>query len=293
MACDIFRSVYEETQGADGFVSLEVNPHLGRDTQGTLEEVRRLFRQVDRPNVFIKIPGTKEGLEAIEKALSEGININITLIFSLRRYGEVMQAWLRGLERRAKEGKAIDRVASVASFFVSRVDTLVDSQLEKKMIQASAAERKNLDSLFGKAAIANARLAYDLFLKLLTKPEFKFLEAKGARVQRPLWASTSTKNPRYRDVMYVEEMIGKETVDTMPLQTIEAFRDHGKVRQSLPGDIQEATQTLERLAQAGIDMAHVGQQLEDEGLKLFSESYDSLLKSIEHKREALKVLPGR
>ncbi len=278
-ACDAFKPVYEKTQGADGFVSLEVNPHLARDTQGTLAEARRLFRAVDRANVMIKIPGTKEGLPAIEQALGEGININVTLIFSLERYRHVMDAWLRGLETLAKTRKSLDAVASVASFFVSRVDSLIDGRLEKM---------KRPD-LMGKAAISNARLAYIMYLTVRNSDRFKALEELGAKPQRPLWASTSTKNPKYRDVLYVEELIGAETVNTLPLATIDAFRDHGSVRPALPGSAAEAHETIAHLEKAGISMKAVTDQLETEGLKLFADSFDDLMKSLEQKRDALKV----
>ncbi len=278
-ACDLFRSIWEKTEGTDGYVSLEVNPHLARDAGGTLAEARRLFKEVDRPNVMIKIPATQESLPAIEQAIGEGININITLIFALERYEQVMEAWLAGLERLAASGKSPQSIASVASFFVSRVDTLVDGLLQKKGRQ----------ELMGKAAIANAKLAYQMFLKVAMGARFKALGAKGARVQRPLWASTSTKNPNYRDVLYVEELVGPDTVNTLPPQTLDAFRDHGRVRQSLTENVQESSKVLARLAEAGIDMKQVTQQLEDDGVRLFAASYDSLIASLEEKRKALQV----
>jgi transaldolase len=280
-ACDLFRPVYDQTKALDGYVSLEVNPHLARNTQGTLDEARQLFRKVNRPNVMIKIPGTQEGLSAIEQALGDGININVTLIFSLTRYQQVMDAWIAGLERAAKNGKPLGTLASVASFFVSRVDSLIDGLLEKKVPPAP--------DLLGQAAIANAREAYGMFLEVRNGPRFQALAKQGAQVQRPLWASTSTKNPKYRDVMYVEQLIGRETVDTMPLATIDAFRDHGQASATLPGDVQAARQILQRLEKAGISMAAVTKQLEEEGLKSFSDSYDSLIKSLDEKKEALKV----
>jgi len=281
-ACDQFRSVYDATKGADGFVSLEVSPLLARDTPQTLSEARRLFRAVQRPNVMIKIPATREGLPAIEQALGDGININITLIFALQRYEEVMGAWLSGLERLSKAGKALSSASSVASFFVSRVDSLVDGLLEKQ-------KPAGYEALLGKAAIANACLAYDLFLKMKASARFQALAAKGARVQRPLWASTSTKNPKYRDVIYVEELVGAETVNTLPLATVDAVRDHAKVRAALPGDAGAAQKVIQDLAKAGIAMDQVTRQLEEDGVKLFAESYDSLMKSLEQKRESLKV----
>lgn len=283
-ACDLFRPVYDRTQAADGYVSLEVNPHLARDTQGTLAEARRLFKGVARPNVMIKIPATKESLPAIEQALGEGININVTLIFALQRYQEVMDAWLGGLERLVAAGRSAATVASVASFFVSRVDSLVDGLLEKKI-----ATNPEAQTLLGKAAVANARLAYDLFLQVRRGPRFQALAAKGARVQRPLWASTSTKNPNYRDVLYVEELIGKDTVDTLPLATVDAFRDHGKTAATLPGDAAAAKASIQLLSKVGISMDQVTRQLEEEGLKLFADSYDSLMKSLKEKQDALKV----
>jgi transaldolase len=283
-ACDLFRPTWEKTQGDDGYVSLEVNPHLARNTRGTLEEARRLFKQVARANVMIKIPATQEGLPAIEQAIGEEININITLIFALERYQEVMNAWLAGLERLAAAGKSPRSIASVASFFVSRVDVLVDGLLEKS----------GHKELTGKAAIANARLAYQMFLKTIAGARFKAINrglpaGRQARVQRPLWASTSTKNPQYRDVLYVEELIGPDTVNTLPPQTVDAFRDHGRVRPSLTENPAESSKALAQLAQAGIDMKQVTWQLEEQGLKLFSDSYDSLIAGLDQKRQALKV----
>jgi transaldolase len=281
-ACDAFLTVYDRTKGADGYVSLEVNPHLARDTNGTINEARRLFGLVKRPNVMIKIPATKECLPAIEQAISEGININITLIFSLERYQEVMDAWLAGLERLGKSGKPLSSIGSVASFFVSRVDTLVDGLLEKQ-------KPVGYEPLFGKAAIANARLAYDMFLKMKNGARFKALATKGARVQRPLWASTSTKNPKYRDVLYVEELIGVDTVNTLPLATVDAARDHAQVKATLPGDAAAAQKDIQNLEKAGISMKAVTLQLEIDGLKLFSDSYDELIKILDAKKEALKT----
>jgi transaldolase len=287
-ACDFFRPVYDATKGADGFVSLEVNPHFARDTSGTLEEVRRLFKAVARPNVMIKIPGTKEGLPAIEQALGEGININITLIFALERYREVINAWLAGLERLQPSGKSLSSVSSVASFFVSRVDSMIDKLLDEKAAKAPE-QKASLEALYGKSAIANAQEAYALFEETIASDRFKALAAKGARVQRPLWASTSTKNPKYRDVVYVEELIGRDTVDTMPLATIEAFRDHGKPRASLPAPKGQSQQVLQALERTGVSMTEVTRRLEEEGLKLFAASYDSLIESLEEKKNALKA----
>jgi transaldolase len=246
-ACDVLLPVYKTTNGSDGFVSIEVSPGVARDTEATLDEVRRLHRGVNRPNVMVKIPGTKEGIPAIEQGLSEGININITLIFSLKRYQEVIDAWLAGIGRLAAKGGDIGSISSVASFFVSRVDAMVDSQLEKKISAASGDQKKELEALLGKAAIGNARQAYGIFQRAIGGAPFKTLKEKGARVQRPLWASTSTKNPQYRDVYYVEELIGEQTVNTLPLQTIEAFRDHGRVRKSIDENPAESAEMLQRL----------------------------------------------
>ena len=279
-ACDAFKTVFLKTEGADGFVSLEVSPHLARDTKGTIAQARELFKRVNRPNVMIKIPATKEGLPAIEQCLGEGININITLIFALERYQQVIDAWLAGLEQLSKSGKSVKSVSSVASFFVSRVDTLVDGMLDKKTGHAE---------LKGKAAIANAKMAYQMFLKTVQGPRFTALQTRGARVQRPLWASTSTKNPDYRDVMYVEQLIGPDTVNTLPPATIDAFRDHGEIRNTLMENPQESANVLDQLEKAGIHMKEVTQKLEEDGVRLFEESYDYLITSLDRKRQAIKT----
>src|SRR6266699_319684 len=231
---DFLRPIYEQTNGKDGYVSLEVSPDLAHDTEGTLSEVRRFWKMVDRPNLLIKIPATLEGIPAVQQALTEGINVNITLIFSIEFYKQVTNAYISALETRHNEGKDISRMASVASFFVSRVDTLVDKMLEDKIKATSdTAEQQKLKSLEGKAAIANARIVYQEFKRIFNSPRFEKLKQNGAHVQRPLWASTSTKNPAYRDVLYAEELIGPDTVDTMPLETIQNFRDHGRVSRSM------------------------------------------------------------
>jgi len=292
-ACDKLRPVYDSTNGLDGYVSIEVSPHLVHDTAGTIAEAHRLHDEVNRPNVYVKIPGTDEGLPAIEQCLTEGISINITLIFSLDYYEKVANAYLNALEKRVARGEPVDKLASVASFFVSRVDTLVDKLLEEKIKTASGAEKEHLESLRGKAAVANARLAYQKYLEIFHQSErFARLKAKGAMVQRCLWASTSTKNPAYRDVIYVEELIGPETVNTMPTQTIEAFRDHGKVAMTLTEGIDEARQVLKQLEAAGISYKAVTDQLEDEGGKLFADAFDSLMKTLEEKRSKLLVGMG-
>jgi transaldolase len=286
---DVLRPIYDQTNGLDGYVSLEVSPDLAHDTNGTLSEVRRFWKMVNRPNLMIKIPGTPEGLPAIRQSLIEGININITLIFSMQTYREVAEAYISALESRLAEGKDISRIASVASFFVSRVDTLVDTLLEDKIKATSdSAEQQKLKSLEGKAAIANARLVYQDFKLIFSTPRFENLKQHGAHVQRPLWASTSTKNPAYRDVLYAEELIGPDTVDTMPLETIEKFRDHGQVRLSIEDDIPQAHAVLDALEQVGIHYDQVTQQLQDEGVKKFADSFHDLFKGIESKKKAIE-----
>jgi transaldolase len=292
-ACDKLRPIYESTNGLDGYVSIEVSPHLVHDTAGTIAEAHRLHDEVNRPNVLVKIPGTDEGLPAIEQCLAEGISINITLIFSLDYYEKVANAYLNALEKRVAAGQPIDKLASVASFFVSRVDTLVDKLLDEKIKTASGAEKTKLEHLRGKAANANAKLAYQKYLELFHRGErFARLKAKGAMVQRCLWASTSTKNPAYSDVLYVEDLIGPETVNTMPTQTIEAFKDHGKVALTLTEGIEEARQVLRELGEVGISYKAVTDQLEDEGGKLFADAFDALMKTLDEKRSKLLVGMG-
>ncbi len=285
-AADEFRALYEASEGTDGFVSLEVSPELAHDTEGSLREARRLWKEVDRSNVMIKVPGTEEGLPAIEQLLYEGLNVNITLLFSLDGYEKVMEAYLKALERRADEGKPLDRVASVASFFVSRVDTAVDKELEARLAKAESAEEKaRIRALFGKAAIANAKLAYARFRDVFGRDRFARLKEKGARVQRPLWASTSTKNPEYRDVVYVEELIGPDTVNTMPLATLEAFADHGVARRTVDDEVEEARARLRALSALGIDLDRVTHQLQVEGVEKFVVPFRDLLRCIEEKLE--------
>lgn len=297
-ACDILRPVFERTSGADGWVSIEVGPSLARDTAGTLAEVHRLRSLVDRPNLLVKIPATKQGVPAIRDAISEGIPINVTLIFSLERYREVMEAYLSGLEtlveRRAPGdgGGGLGSVASVASFFVSRVDSAVDKRLEKLIEATDDGGRKDmLRGLMGKAAVANAKLAYQEFLRVFSGPRWEALQAKGAKVQRPLWASTSTKNPEYRDVLYVEELIGPHTVNTMPQNTLEAFADHGVVAETVTEDIEEARAHLRRLEAVGVSMDEVAVELEDEGVKSFADSFDSLWQALDEKRAQVAPKP--
>jgi transaldolase len=281
-AADLFRPLYKESQGGDGHVSLEVSLYLANDTAATLAQALQLWKRVDRPNLMIKIPATKAGLPAITETLAAWINVNVTLIFSLERYAEVMGAYLASLEKRSVAGLPIDAIASVASFFVSWVDTNIDARLQS----LNAAGAKNADTLLGKAAIANAKLAYAAFQKVFAEECFQRLKALGARAQRPLWASTSTKNPAYHDVVYVEELIGPDTVNTMPPQTVVAFLDHGQVRQSLTETVDEACQALADVEDLGISMRAVTLQLEEEGVKSFSDAFTVLLKAIDSRRQA-------
>jgi len=274
-ACDLFRPAYDATGGQDGRVSWEVDPRFARDTQATIDEARRISDLVDRPNLYVKIPATKEGLPAIEESIAGGIAINVTLIFGLERYREVTEAYIRGVERLVEGGGDPRSVASVASFFVSRVDTEADKRLESH------------PELQGKLAIANAKLAYEVYEKVFASERWKALEAKDASSQRCLWASTSTKNPAYRDVLYVEELIGPDTVDTMPIETIEAFQDHGEVRQSLTEGVDEAHQLLNDLEAAGVDYDDVIDTLEREGVQKFADSFEELFEGLEAKRDAM------
>jgi transaldolase len=277
-ACDLLHPVWEQTDGVDGRVSLEVDPHLANDTEGTIEEAQRFHDTVDRPNLYVKIPATKEGLPAIEEMISRGKSINVTLTFSLERYVEVAEAYIRGLERLAEGGGDLAQTLSVASFFVSRVDTETDKRLDAIGGQ---------EHLKGRLAIANAKLAYQRYKEIFAGPRWEALAARGARPQRCLWASTSTKNPAYRDVMYVEELIGPETVNTMPKETIEAFQDHGVVRLTLEEGLDEARQLFAELAQVGIDYDDVTRVLEEEGVQKFADSFDELLEGIRAKRGEL------
>lgn len=282
MAADVLAEVYERTGGKDGFVSLECNPLLANNTQDTIEETRRLWRLVDRKNVMIKIPGTPEGIPAIEQATYEGININITLLFSLHAYDQTMEAYIRGLERRAAENKPIDNISSVASFFVSRIDTTVDKELERRIAQTTDPDEKaKLQSLLGKIAIANAKIAYQKYKKVFHGSRFAAMKQKGAQVQRPLWASTSTKNPVYPDIYYVEALIGPETIDTLPPATIVAFRDHGRARITIEDKLDEERAHLSRLEEVGISLDQVTEHVLAEGVRLFVEPFEKLLKTIE------------
>jgi transaldolase len=278
-ACDLLRPVWDEGQGQDGYVSMEVDPHLAYDRDGTLHEALRLHDWIDRPNLLVKIPATEPGLGAIEECIARGKSINVTLTFSLQRHEEVMEAYLRGLERWIEDGGDPSPVASVASFFVSRVDTEADKRLEA--IGGKALE------LRGKLAVANAKLAYQNYKRVFSGERWEALAAKGAAKQRCLWASTSTKNPAYRDTLYVEELIGPETVDTMPEETIVAFQDHGKVMETLERGLDEARQLFEELMTVGIDYDDVTRTLEEEGVQKFSDSFDDLLNGIRAKQGEL------
>jgi transaldolase / glucose-6-phosphate isomerase len=285
---NLFAPVYERTKRIDGYVSLEVSPLLAHDTDGSVSEAKRLWAALNRQNVMIKIPATPEGIPAIEALIAEGININVTLIFSQETYDQVAEAFIRGLEKRAGAGQPVDHIASVASVFVSRIDTAIDNQLEFRIRRSNDdAEKEKLSSLPGKAAIANAKLMYRRFKEIFHGERFEKLRAKGAQVQRPLWASTGTKNPAYRDTYYVEELIGPETVNTVPPATFTAFRDHGRVRLSLEENLDEAGNTIKQLAEVGIDLKQVTQQLQNEGVKAFMDSFHTLTDSIEAKKAAI------
>jgi transaldolase len=275
-ACDILRPVYDRTEGRDGFVSLEVSPYLANNTQGSIDEARRLWHAVARPNLFIKIPGTFEGIAAVEALLFDGINVNITLLFSVERYEEIALAYMSALERRKLAGQPLANVASVASFFLSRIDTSVDEQLRQKL----AGGMTKAERLLGKCAIANARIAYRRFKELTSSGRWRALESAGARPQRLLWASTSTKNPAYDDLMYVEPLIGPQTINTLPRETIAAFADHGKVTASLEQGSDEAVQVMRDLQRAGIDVPQVTRQLLDDGIGKFVDSLNDILQTI-------------
>ncbi len=294
LAADVFRPVYERTRGTDGLVSIEVSPKLAHDTTATIAEVRRFWREIGRPNAMVKIPGTKEGVPAIEECLFEGININITLLFSVKAYEEVAWAYVRALERRTAAGRPVDRLASVASFFVSRIDTLADELIQERIRTAAGPEdRDRLNRLLGKTAIANAKTAYQAFKRIFSDPRFLSLKERGARVQRPLWASTSTKNPRYSDVLYVESLIGPDTVDTLPLETIQAFRDHGRAGLTIEEDLEGAAAALRALETAGLSLDEITARVLAEGVQKFDASLEVLLAALEKKRLAGIERPDR
>ena len=278
-AADEFRSLYDKTDGQDGYVSLEVNPHLAHDTKGTVEEARRLWKTLGRPNVLIKVPATSEGVSAIQELISEGINVNVTLLFGLARYRQVANAYLIGLAARAARGKPVNRVASVASFFVSRIDVLVDPLLET--VIAHGGEKAALaKTMRGQVAIASAKMAYHIYKEVFRSDRFKELAAQGARAQRVLWASTSTKNPAYSDVKYVEALIGPDTVNTTPLETLDVYRDHGDPNARLEQDVEEARLVLERLPKLDINIDKVTGQLEEEGVEKFNKPFDKILQTL-------------
>ncbi len=282
-ACDHFAAVYSSTRGADGYVSIEVSPGVSHSADATVEEARRLWKTVDRPNVMVKVPGTPEGAIAVRRLIAEGINVNITLLFAIQAHDRVIEAYMAGLEDRIKARKPIDGLASVASFFVSRVDSEIDKRLDALIARAAPAEKERLKMLKGRAAIANAKLAYKLFRQRFAGPRWEALASEGARVQRPLWASTSTKNPEYRDVMYVEDLIGPDTVDTMPPATIEAFRDHGVVDRTVDRKVAAAEGLLKEIEAVGISVKEVTEKLLVDGIASFQKSFDELIAGLEAK----------
>ena len=286
-AADVFRPVFDRTGGDDGFVSIEVNPALSHDTEGTVSEARRLWRACDRPNVMVKIPGTTEGIPAIRAALAEGININITLLFSVARHREVMEAYLSALESRVAAGQPVDRIRSVASFFVSRVDTLVDKKLDALAGSGPEDRRQQAQALRGKMAIANARLAYEAFEQTFAGERHRALAAKGAKRQRPLWASTSTKDPAYPPLYYVEALVAPDSVDTMPPETYARYAKEGQPQVRIHDDLAGARETLRGLADVGIDVAAVAAELEADGEKKFVASFEQVVKAVEEKTKAV------
>ena len=281
-AADEFRSVYEKTDGKEGYVSLEVNPHLAHDTKGTIAEARRLWATLNRPNVLIKVPATTDGLSAIQQLIGEGINVNVTLLFSLPRYREVVEAYIAGIEARAAQDKPVKYIASVASFFLSRIDSMVDPLVEK-FIESDGKKTEIAKKVRGQVAISSAKVAYQIYNEIFNSSRFKKLADKGARVQRLLWASTSTKNPDYSDVKYIETLIGPDTVNTIPLETIDAYRDHGNPKLRLEQDVKEANWIMAQLPELGISIDKVTEQLEDEGVRKFDDPFDKLMESLTKK----------
>jgi transaldolase len=289
-AADVFHGVYESSGGNDGFVSIEVGPHLARDTEGSIAEARRLWKECGRDNVMVKIPGTPEGVPAIRKCLAEGININITLLFSVARYREVMEAYLSAMEERVASGAPVAKIRSVASFFVSRVDSNADKKLDAKAKEGkSEAEKAQARRLRGLLGIANARVAYEAFEEVFEGSRFQALKKSGVAVQRPLWASTSTKDPAYPDLYYVEALIAPDSVDTLPPETFEAYRDHGDPKVRIHDDLPGAHAVFEGLEKLGIEEKRIFDELEEEGVRKFSDSYDALLKALEEKEKAVRV----
>ncbi|NEO38190.1 MAG: transaldolase [Moorea sp. SIOASIH] len=292
-ACDIFKPVYDQTNGLDGYVSIEVPPTIAKDTQSTISEAQRYYEAIGRENVMIKIPGTPEGLPAVEQAISEGINVNVTLLFSVESYVETFWAYIRGLEKRAAEGKDISKIASVASFFLSRIDTKVDAKLEEKSAGVDDPNvTEKLKGIEGKVAIANAKVAYQKYKEIIQSDRWKALSAKGAQVQRLLWASTSTKNPAYSDVMYVDELIGPNTVNTLPPNTIEACADHCSPESRIETGVEEAYQTINSLnaPDVNINLSEVMDELLEEGIVKFVKPFDSLISSLESKVKLLATV---
>jgi transaldolase len=286
-ACDIFADTHRSANGGDGFVSIEVSPGVSHDTQASIAEAKRLWTTVGRPNVMVKIPGTPEGALAVRALIADGVNVNITLLFSIDAHRAVIEAYMSGLEDRLAAGKDISGLASVASFFVSRVDTEVDKRLDAIAAKGDASVKDRAMALKGRAAVANAKLAYQLFREMFTSERWTKLASKGARLQRPLWASTSTKNPAYRDVVYVEELIGPDTVNTMPPATIDAFNDHGVVERTVDRNVREAQRVMEQLAEIGIDFKDVTNRLLSDGLASFQKSFESLIAGLERKTKTL------
>lgn len=293
MACDVLRPVYEQTNGLDGRVSIEVSPYLAFKTEETVEEARRLWHTVDRPNLLIKIPATREGIPAIQQMIYEGVSINVTLLFAVSFYEAVMEAYMAGIESRVAEGKAVEQIHSVASFFVSRVDTMVDQEISARTgATQNPAEQELLRHLLGKAAVANTKAAYQAFKRVFKSPRWDALAVKGANLQRPLWASTSTKNPTYPDTLYIAELIGPHTVNTIPENALRAFADHGVVRgNTVEEGLEDAQWVLGQLAKAGINLQNiVEERLLEEGARLFAESFDRLLAGLQKKRDAVAAL---